>query len=206
MVDPSVVSMGSNLMQGGLLLGSFFLGFVSAVFAEPVRRFLFKPKLNLRFSGKDDCVAQTPMSSGINGVYVRVKVTNLRRQVARSCRAFLNGVEKQATDGRFQPTIYTDSLPLAWSCQPEGLERSPLDLLHGVSQYVDVVAAFEGGRYLEPQVAPFPRRYFSLFADHEAIYRFTIQVSGDGVDPRVITIDVNWKGQWNTLQVSLFEP
>lgn len=182
-------------------LGSFLAGFASAVFAEPLRQKLFRPGVSLSFSGADDCICRTPTSGAGPATYIRVKVTSSKRRAAKGCRAFLVGIETKASNGSFVPTEFVDSLPLAWSCSPTGAERAPRDLFWGINQYVDVVAAHDGSAYLEPQFAPVPHRYVSIFRATEKIYRFTVFVSGDGVEPSRIQLIVAWKGDAKKMDV-----
>lgn len=177
---------------------TFVLGFVSAVFAEPARQRLFRPVLRLCFSGGEDCVARTPTAGGSEAVYIRVKVTNEKPRVARACRAYLVNVETKAAASGFVSTLYADSIQLAWSCQVPGSERNPLDLPNGVSQYVDVIATNQASNGFAPQVSPFPFRYAQLFTATAQTYRLTIQVSGDGLEPKILRLIFVWKGQWDT--------
>lgn len=187
-----------QLASGSL---SFLLGFGSAVFAEPLRQRIFRPKLALFFSGGEDCVTRTPMSGSGYATYVRIKVTCARRRTAKSCSAYLVGIETLSPGGTFQPTNFVDSLPLSWSCQATGQEREPLDLLWGVNQYIDVVAAHDGSAYLEPQFSPIPLRYVALFRKTTETFRFTVLVSGDTIEPARLRFVVAWKGDAQFMDV-----
>jgi len=171
------------------------------MFAEPARNWLLRAKLRVSFKQEEDCVARTPTGGGSDAVYIRLKVVNERRRMARSCRAFLVKVEKQTRPGVYENTIYADSLQLAWSCQARGEERRPMDLIHGVSQYVDVISTVEINNTFEVHVAPMPLRYRPLFSAHAKTLRLTIQVSGDGVDPQLIRIVFAWKGNWEKADI-----
>ncbi len=179
-------------------LVTFVLGFISAVFAEPARQRLFRPVLRLSFSGADDCVTRTPTIGGSEAVYFRVKVTNEKPRLARACRAYLVNVETKPAGAGFVRTLYADSIQLAWSCQVSGNERNPLDLPNGVSQYIDVIATSQATNSFTPQISPFPFRYNQLFSRYSETYRFTIQVAGDGIEPKVLRMIFVWKGQWET--------
>lgn len=181
-------------------IGSFFLGFISAVFAEPARQRLFRPVLRLRFSNKPDCVAKTPTGGG-EAVYIRVEVMNEKRRLAKQCRAYLVNAEVQNDHKEFEPTIYVDSIQLAWSCRENGMERDAVDLPNGVSQYIDVLATDKSSNCFTPQISPFPFRYQELFTNTPKTFRFTVQVSGDGVDPVFTKIIFSWKGQWDNFEV-----
>ncbi len=186
-------------------LFSFVLGFVTAVFSEPLRRWLFRPVLRLSFEKNDTCVAHTPVQNGgkeHEAYYIRLKVENTTRPLAKACRAFLIGVEEQGKNGVWIPTIYADSLPLAWSCQERREARKPLDLPFGVAQFVDVVATDSLFNNYFVQVAPLPFRYHTLFEIKPKTFRFTVLVAGDGVNPETKQIVFGWKGVWNDFEVS----
>jgi hypothetical protein len=191
----------SPLWQFASSVISFLAGFASAVFAEPLRQKIFRPGIQLSFSGADDCITRTPTSGAGTATYIRVKVTSSKRRSAKGCRAFLVGIETKSSGGKFAPTEFVDSLPLAWSCSPPGTERTPRDLLWGVNQYIDVVAVLDSRNYLEPQFAPIPHRYISIFSATEQIYRFTILVSGDGVQPSQLCLVITWKGDAKKMDV-----
>jgi len=43
---------------------------------------------------------------------------------------------------------------------------------------------------------PFPIRYSSLVNSKPQTYRYTIQVAGDGTDPKLLKLVFAWKGEW----------
>jgi hypothetical protein len=184
---------------------SFILGFVIAVFSEPLRQWLFRPVLRVSFEKNDSCVAHTPVENGgkeYEAYYIRVKVENTRRHLAKACRAFLIQVEEKDESGYYKPTLYADSLPLAWSCQKPDEARKPIDLPLDVAQFVDVVATDSLSNNYFVQVSPLPFRYHKLFEKKPKDFRITVLVSGDGVKPATTRIIFRWKGTWNDFEVS----
>ena len=185
------------------------IGFASAIFAEPLRRWLYRPKLALSFGNGSEYKARTPEQATLldpkrsavpiysthEAEYVRIKVINTSSAVAKSCRAYLVGVEKKNAEGTFVRTIYCDSIPLAWSCQ-EDRAHGPLDLPKGVAQFVDVVTARDHSDQFRLEIKPTPLRYTGFFRD-KGTFRFTVQVSGENVKPEVISIDFDWNGVWD---------
>jgi hypothetical protein len=106
-------------------------------------------------------------------------------------------------DGRpYAPTLYADSLQLAWACKPPGQEFNPVDLARGISQYVDVLATVSGSDRHSIAIDRrfIPLRYADLFSGKPAKYRFTIVVAGNGVTPvsRVLMVDAtaDWEKVW----------
>jgi hypothetical protein len=181
----------------------FLGGFLTAMFAEPLRQIIFRPNLKLEFYASEDCVTPTPETNP-NGIhdafYIRIKATNTKPRLAQKCRAYLVMVEKEDDKGDFCPTEYCDSIQLAWACK--GTQAyAALDLPRGIAQFVDVVSTRSiAAKNFRPEIRPFPFRYASLF-QQTGVFRFTIQVSGDGIKPKFIQIIFDWKGAWNTFKV-----
>ena len=63
-------------------LVSFLTGFFTAIFAEPIRQFFFKPNLELSFDNTDDFVSLTSEKSSLENkpiefkaYYIRIRMT-----------------------------------------------------------------------------------------------------------------------------------
>jgi hypothetical protein len=185
------------------------LGFTAAVFAEPLRQWIYRPKLKLEFNDDPGCRARTPEQAQLTGVpvpniyeadYIRIKVTNTKPFIAKNCLAYLIGIEKPDNSGTFTPTIYGDSIPLPWSCRGEEA-YGPLDLPRGIVQFIDVVSTRSISNDFTPAIRPIPYRYIGLF--EKGIFRFSVQVSGENVKPVSIKIVFRWTGAWNQYEASL---
>ena len=189
---------------------AFLAGFFTAVFAEPLRRFLFRPRLVVEFGETSDFVTYTPELHGIPGrtpkegkaVYIRGRVVNRSTNIARQCRVYLVNIEsKSENTGDFERTAFCDSIPLRWSCrEAEGVFR-PLDLPKEVNQYFDIVVRREGESALSPQMMTTPFRYAQLFSN-PGTYRYTIQVSGEGFTPVVLRLVLEWRRDWKDFRAS----
>lgn len=185
------------------------IGFASAIFAEPVRRWLFSPTLALSFEESLDYKARTPeqvidqdpkqstvqIHSTHEAEYVRIKVINTSRPLAKEIRAYLVGIEKKQADGTFASTLYCDSIPLAWSCRGDQA-YGPIDLPNGVSQFIDVVTVRSISSAFRLEVKPMPQRYVGFLQD-QGTFRFTVQVSGENVKPVFQRIQFTWVGVWD---------
>jgi len=196
------------------LIVGWLLGFVSAIFAEPLRKWIYSPKLKLEFGASPEFRSRTPEEATFRQVvtvhsvheaeYVRVRATNIRQAVAMRCRAYLVAVERMGGNGEFQATIYCDSIPLAWSCRNEQA-YDPVDLPSGVAQFIDVVSTRSQANTssdFRVEIKPMPYRYLDLFAQ-QGTFRFTIQVSGENVKPVFIKIVFGWRGIWNDYDAEL---
>jgi hypothetical protein len=184
----------------------FLGGFLSAVFAEPLRQWLFRPVLKLEFTNTGDFVVRTPEGPDRQheAHVVRVKVTNTSGRLAKSCRAFLINIERLAGSGAWERTVYSDSLQLGWSAL-ENARHSPLDLPKNVPHYVDIVSALQRTATFVPAIPAVPFRYESLWQSSDT-YRFTVMVSGDGVKPASVGIRFKWIGAWDRIEVGEVEP
>lgn len=179
----------------------FISGFLTAVFAEPLRQWLYRPKLALSFGSTSDFITRTPEVAGSSqheAFYIRIKVVNSRSRLAKACRAYLVGVEKQGADGAFRPTIYCDSIQLAWAVKGDQAYGA-VDLPRDVVQFVDVVSTRSISPHFKPEIRPLPMRYIGLFQEN-GVFRFRVQVSGDGVKPATVQLILNWSGTWDTFR------
>jgi hypothetical protein len=198
--DPTTCSTSfAPALSWFILAVTWIVGFLTAAFAEPVRVWLLRPRLRVSFTGAEDCITKTPTVIGSGAVYVRLKVVNETRRIARSCRAFLVKVETRTEQGTFNDTLYADSIQLAWSCQVPGSAGRSIDLIHGVSQYVDVIATNERNNDFAPQIEPLPLRYGPLFSGAPQTFRLTVQVSGDGLDAQRFRLIFQWRGKWDAV-------
>lgn len=206
----------TSLIVGG------FIGFISAVLspiiATSIRNKFFGPRLEIVFSETlNGCVAKTkekytqnmqenpgvPMTYDTESYYVRARVTNSRKQVAKQCRACLVKVERwHEQDKRYRNTAYCDSIQLAWSCSSSrDVAYGAKDIPNGIEQFVDIIST----RLVVPnkyriEISPMPFRYEDLFSELGK-FRFTILVTGENVSPVVEKMVFVWTGRWRDFQV-----
>lgn len=177
---------------------TFLGGFLTALFAEPLRRWIFAPRLTLTFGTSSDFLTKTPEfgpGGGHEALYVRIKVVNSRSALAKSCRAYLVNVEREDSSGKFEPTEYCESMQLAWSTQAEQA-FSALDLPRDAPHFVDIISTRGTSTAFALATKVTPLRYTNMLAT-PGIYRFTVIVSGDGVKPGTIRPAVSWAGAWD---------
>lgn len=186
------------------------IGFLSAVFSEPIRFKIFRPRLKVSFD-PETCVIKTPTVVQLSprdtkkstGFYVRIRVEVkkdwLRRHVARGCRAYLVKVERKE-GGNFKRTNFADSLPLKWSSRREEDSRKPLDIPRGIVQHVDIVSTHEHLPEKMEWLADVQPLYCAdLFDSREKTLRLTILVTGDEVEPVSAQFIFGWHGRWDNL-------
>lgn len=182
---------------------SFVAGALTAIFAEPIRRRLFRPVLTVEFDS-ERCVIKTPtFVGGVNsrGYWIRVRVKNTGGgRVAKGCSAYLVNVERQER-GEFVKTIFADSLHLNWSSQIPNVLTETIEIPRDVTQFADVFSTDESApnQYqLQTSVVPFYCK--DLFDSTPKTLRLTILVTGDEVTPHMTHFVFDWKGQWNNFE------
>ena len=191
------------------ILGGFFAGFITAVFAEPLKRWIYRPKVKLYFGETSDYISKTPESrKDIEGkesigeaYYIRGKVINESNILAPSCKVYLINIEKKNDrTGHFEPTSYSDSIQLTWSSQHPSSLYSPIDLPKGVNQYFDILVTRDNSVHFDLQIYVKPYRDENIFKD-TGVFRFTIQVSGARNNPRTIKIIFEWNDNWEDFKI-----
>ena len=191
------------------ILGGFIAGFATSVFAEPLRKSLFKPNVKIYFEQTPDFTSKTPEARKDNdgkesigeATYVKGKAVNESRFLARACKVYLVNIEKKnPRTGRFELTSYSDSIPLKWASQPPDRIFSPLDLPKNINQYFDIVVLRDCSDQFDPQLYVKPFRDEALFND-TGTFRFTIQLSGDQTVSERILIILEWNGNWKDFKV-----
>jgi hypothetical protein len=147
------------------ILISFIAGFITAVFADPLRKWFYRPKVKLSFGETSDYISKTPESrkdsEGNESVgeayYIRGRVVNESNILARSCKVYLINIEKKNNrSGNFELTSYSDSIPLKWSAQDSASSYSPIDLPKGVNQYFDLFVTRDDSPHFDPQICVKP--------------------------------------------------
>ncbi len=94
-----------NLLKILSPLLTFIVGFLTALFAEPLRQLIYRPVWNR--SLRTMITASQRRMKGFPAMhrahYIRVKVTNRRSRVAKDCRAYLVGMEREV---QLEPGVY----------------------------------------------------------------------------------------------------
>jgi len=192
-----------------MLVAAIFGG-LATLWLPFVRRFFWGPELSLSFGNEiGGCVEKTPIELNMQdgskqkteGYYIRILVRNIKPNLGKDCRVFLVGIEKKDNSGEFIHTIYRDSIQLQWSCR-SGQGFSSIDLPTEINQFVDVISTIKGVNHIVPKIEMVPFRYNDLFFEH-GTFRYSIQVSGQEIEPRFIRIILDWNGQWDSFNVEL---
>lgn len=201
--DPSTGSSVASSLQSVL---TFLSGALTALFAEPIRQWLFRPNLILSFDNDDECIShtfhtsRTPAETGPKAVYIRVRVANTRKRMARDCRGYLVNLEAKNEKGKFVKTEYCDSIMLHWSCQRPETKYLPIHIPKGVNQFLDIVSIEENKNYFRPETHVILNRYHELLR-RTGVFRFTIHVVADNAEPKTIKLIFEWNGDWKNFKI-----
>jgi hypothetical protein len=181
---------------------SFLGGFCTALFAEPIRRWIYQPKLSMEFGDTSHFLTRTPETTGeasYEAIYVRVKIVNTKATLAKSCRAYLVNIEQKNPSGNYEPTEYCESLQLGWAVHAK--PYIGIDLATDVPFFVDIFSTRSSSPAFKPQVELIPMRYNELFST-AGVYRLTVLVSGDGVKPARMYLELKWSADWENFDVT----
>ena len=190
-------------LLGGCIgaVGAVFGGLVTGAF-QLLARSLTRPRLKLDFLGDDANLSQsTYMQNGqeITQKFVRARLRNKGRRVARNCRVFLVGIEEVHPSGT-APTKFQDAMPLAWPESPR--EYAPHDIPKGVNAYVDVVGVTTNQTRWRFHVKELlgDKQSRELLTTHKGTYRLKLVATADYAKPKEFAINVHYDGEWNSLR------
>jgi hypothetical protein len=130
--------------------------------------------------------------------YARLCVTNDKRRIAQSCRAWLVDVEELNDEDCFVPTRFRDSVPLIWSYDAEA---DTVDIPQGIKRYVDLVRIQNDIPGFQPRMRSRSGevltilKYQPIFSKN-GVYRLTVLVSAQEIKPQVIKVIITRSETW----------
>jgi hypothetical protein len=180
-----------SAIAGGLVTGAY----------DSFRDWVMRPKLVLDFDGEGR--GFIPLSERrvdgalIEEKWLRIKLTNDGRRVARECQVYLVNVE-ELHEGHRRTTSYTDARPLFWPGYPR--ECGPRALPPSVSFFADVASVqktipgwnfhIKGGLYQSEKI----------IGGYTGTYRLTMLATADNAKPVSAEVDVRYEHQWDTFR------
>ncbi len=191
-------------------VGSALGGGVLAVGGQELVRCWKRPRLHLSFEDKTAFFARTPINwpndlanpaagtTEYEAIYVRAKVVNGGRSIARDCRAYMSQITCHKLDGSVERIEEQDAIPLSWSLNPD-LFR-PIDIPVGINQFVDI--AFTISKEQPPKLYPsgnFPNRFRRSW-NNPGTFEIDLIVTAQDIQPSRATIKFKWLGPWDSLQ------
>lgn len=187
---------------------TFVLGFCTAVFAEPLRRWFFRSVVSLKFDPRIGfgrrCVSLTTTTQpGVMAKYIRVLVMCSSRIgiTANRCKPFLTTIEKfDASLGGYRE-LHHDPIPLNWAY----IGDQPLDIHPEMEFYFDVLEVNSAENVLRPQTTISPETWTQLLSE-TGRYRFSVVLSGENIKPTPPDrqIEFEWRGSFDSLTEDCF--
>jgi hypothetical protein len=201
LAQPSPLSVRETafISAGAAILGGLLGGFFSGTYLH-LHEWWRRPKLQVDYEGKDDAnkvLVEYTKKEGtqVAEIYIRARVRNAGRRVAKGCRVFLTSLEEVQQAGKTTPTVFHDAMQLAWA----GGEFVAQDVPNGVEFYADLTHISK----LRPGWSFSVKR---LFANHEVLknykgtYRFHLLATAENASPATIEVDISYNGDWHNLR------
>jgi len=185
------------------ILPGLVTGLFAGLFGRLVEDWWFRPKLVIDFISKNDAftrrVTWKEDSIDVTGLYIRARVQNCGRRIAKSSRVYLIGLEEVHPSGKTTDTEFFDSFILPWPGRHyDSHAYDPRDISPGVAQFVDVVS-FSDKKTDNNHgwIMCYKEKFSSLrkLPDYRGTYRFTVLVTGDGARHSQCKIDVTFTGK-----------
>jgi hypothetical protein len=117
--------------------------------------------------------------------YLRVRVKNTGKMIAKNCRAYLVNIE-EIDHGIPKETFYRDTLRLRWAYEEEGELHEGVDIHTYVFMYFDVMSTkYEDNKSVSLLQVAKLRHCFVNKLQFNKVYRFTRGVSSSCTFPEV---------------------
>jgi hypothetical protein len=157
------------------------------------------PTIEVSFNPKGEGIILTPVQFQLTdqkgnvavgedeAVYVSITANVISKKTVKNIVGFITKIEKRKTLNQFIEIPVYGYISLG----------APGDAYPRVPTVMNVVRSSRTTGKLD-FVQPAPLRLRDVFKDH-ATYRFTIEVSGDGVT-ETIRVDVDWTGKWDEIK------
>ncbi len=185
---------------------TFLAGFLTAVFAEPVRRWLFRSVITLSFKprigfGRRWISLTTTTTECVMAKYIRVlaKCSSRIGLTANRCKPFLTKIEKHDPVANTYRELHHDPLPLNWAY----IGDLQLDIHPKMEFYFDVAEVNSAQNLLRPQTTIAPETWAKLLRE-PGRYKFSVVLSGENIRPVPLTIEFDWKGSFDSLTEDCF--
>jgi len=171
-----------------------------------------KPKLEIEFRQAEPYCRKWPATSDKWGgniwrYWIRIRVTNTGKGVAKKCKGKLVDIKKIKDDGNLEEIQPFDPVILRWIDYPEN-EFGPIDLNRGEPGYLNVIYTYEPGES-EIQKERAKRAWIcgdtegKGIMDHLPVgnYILTLVIYGKNVHPRPKQYKLIWKGEWDKIEM-----
>lgn len=185
-------------------IGSAIVALTAAVIAfcsEPIRRWWNRTSISLVLEKPEKewrawfgCVYWP----GHKNAWVRLRVVNRTKRLAKSCQPFLTHVAKMGSNRQWW-VIHSDMLPLQWAFRHD--ERA-IDIPGELESFCDVLLTQEGVPHFHPSTtAKMMDGNWERLLNEPGDYRLTVTIGGDNMAPHSVCLYVRWTGKWNDFEI-----
>jgi hypothetical protein len=174
-------------VTGGLLTGAY----------EHFRDWLARPQLTIDYVDDSSCnVTSSYEEEGkeVTGIYVRARVRNVGKRIARKCRVFLIGID-EVQHGGTTKTAFHDSMPLCWPIR----DFLPRDIPRGINSYINIVYVMKHRSGWNFGVESLLGSHTSL-TTYRGTYQLTLLATADNADPFQFVINVIYDQDWHSFR------
>ena len=185
-------------ISGGSAVGGGLVGGLVSGFYQHVRDRIQRPILKLDYQAKDGLnkveVSYKESERSVDDIYVRVRLRNHGRSIARKCIVYLTAIEEVYASAQ-TPTAFAEAIPLAWPLYKFG----PRDVPTGPDFYVDLVR-------ISKRDSGWNFCVEKLFASHAGLktfkgtYRFHLMATADNAESAEFALDVAYAQDWHGLR------
>lgn len=206
-VGVAMEEVGGWLFWTQVLIGGIG-GSAFTLLVEAFRNLRNRPKLVIKFASEPQYVTKTPIGRtgdsptlNIFGIWIRARLKNEGKSVARNCRAYLTDIVVEHTSGSRLVYNNEDAIPLKWSLRAD---EEKIDLPPEITQFIDIchVLATEPNKlHSDARINPFR---LGPFWQLPGKYKVTVVVTADEAEPASTAVCFYWPGQYD--QIKAIEP
>jgi hypothetical protein len=159
--------------------------------ADRIRLWLTKPSLEVEYSHD---VGGYRVSNSDSRIYLRVRIRNKSRHVARSCQAYLVGIE---SNGR---QILYDTPTLVWPHRGHG----GINIIKSIDQFLNVAYSVKETPTHLKFAASFRTSHMIAFEENPGNCRVRVALVTENGDRKDFGMDLIWGGSWDKLDAIPF--
>jgi len=171
-----------------------------------------KPKLEIEFRQEEPYCRKWPATSDmwagqIWRYWIRIKVTNKGKGVAKKCKGKLVDIKKVKDDGSLEQFQPFDPVILRWIDYPEN-KYGPIDLNREEPTYLNIIYTMKPG---ESEIQKERAKLAWICGDIEGKgiegklpigkYILTLVIYGENADPRQKQYELTWEGEWDKIKM-----
>lgn len=185
-------------ITGAAAVGGGLVGGLVSGFYQHVRDRMQRPILKLDYQGMDGLnkveVSYKQGESSVDDIYIRVRLRNEGRSIARKSVVYLTAIEEVYTSAQ-TPTCFAEAMPLAWPKYKFG----PLDIPTGPDFYVDLVRISKHDSGWNFSVEQLLTSHVGL-KTFKGTYRLHLMATADNAESAKFALDIAYSQDWHGLR------